>query len=263
MRIMTIAKRVPDSRVTPQIRPDGSGIDTAGLRYVCDPFDEFGIEQAVRLKESRTDVQEVCVLSVGGNEVVEILRSAIAMGADRAVHLYAEELPLHDELAMAEGLAAAIRNHPPMPDLVLCGKQNIDNDAGELGPALAEHLGLPHIGAVTRLEIDADGSLLRAWRRIEGAEEILESSFPVLLTCDKGLVEPRHPALPKLMKAKKHPVETIPIAALMDGNLPSAGPVFERLTPPPSRQTCRFIDGEPKEMARHLIRLLREEAKVI
>ena len=262
MRIVTVVKRVPDSRATIKVKPDGAGIDTAGLRFVCDPFDEFGVEQGVRLKEQRSDVQEVTALAAGPKAVTEVLYVALAMGADRAVHVLDDTLPVEDELAVAAVLAAAIRHDPQGADLILCGKQNIDNDAGELGPALAEYLGLPHVGAVTRLEVAADGSSLTAHRRIEGAEEIVETKLPALLTCEKGLVEPRFPSLPKLMKAKKQPIETI-----SPGNLPGRGTLatarsLVMLSPPPPRPACTYLEGKPQEMARELVRRLRKEGLI-
>lgn len=262
MRIVTIVKRVPDSRAIIKVKPDGAGIDTAGLRFVCDPFDEFGLEQGVRLKEQRADVQEVTALAAGPKAVTEVLYVALAMGVDRAVHVLDDTLPVEDELAVAAVLAAAIRHDLQGADLILCGKQNIDNDAGELGPALAEYLGLPHVGAVTRLEVGADGGSLTAHRRIEGAEEIVETKLPALLTCEKGLVEPRFPSLPKLMKAKKQPIETI-----SPGNLPGIGALatarsLVMLSPPPPRPACTYLEGEPREMARELVRRLREEGVI-
>jgi electron transfer flavoprotein beta subunit len=262
MRILCVVKRVPDSRATIKVRPDGGGIETGGLKYVCDPFDEFGVAEAVLLKSQRGDVDEVVTMAAGGPETADTLRFCLAMGADRGVHLCDEAVDPRDELALAALLAAAAARAGEGFDLVLCGKQAIDNDAGELGPALAEHLDLPHIGGVTQLTVAEDGSGVQAARRIEGAEEIVEARLPVVVTCEKGLIEPKHPPLPKLMKAKKMPLETTTRADLVD---PAAAdsPKPSRLTPPPPRPACRVIDGEPPEMARELVRLLREEAKVL
>ena len=147
--------------------------------------------------------------------------------------------------------------------MILIGKQTIDNDAGESGPALAELLDLPHVGAVTALEIAADGKSYQAKRRIEGADEVVEGSCPVVLTCEKGLVEPRYPSLPNLMKAKKKPVETLSLADLGEVAAWDAGVKFVSVALPPPRPACKIVEGEPEEMARELARLLREEAKVI
>jgi electron transfer flavoprotein beta subunit len=245
------------------VTPDGSGIDTTGVKLVCDPFDEFAVEQAVRLRESRSDVEEVVVLTVGESAAHTATRAALAMGADRAIHVCVESGAANDELLRAALAASAIRRQEGAFDLVLCGKQTIDRDAGEFGPALAELLGWPHVGAVTRLELADNGRSVRASRRIEGGEEIVEAPLPALLTCEKGLVEPRYPSLPNVMKAKKKPLETIMATDLADGEARGAGTRLVALSPPPERAACRMIDGEPEEMARELIRRLRDEAKVI
>lgn len=257
MRILCIVRRVPDSRAALKVRADGSGIETAGLKYVCDPFDEFGVEQAVQLKEKRSDVEEVVVLGVGGDEVSEALRHAMAMGADRAALVPAGDAPMHDELALARLLADGVKQLGAF-DLILCGKQAIDNDAGELGPALAECLGLPSVGAVTNLTMSDDGAAVSLKRRIEGAEEVVELRLPALVTCEKGLVEPRHPPLPKIMKVKKAPVESVAV-----GGAIASGAQFVRLSPPPARPACRFLEGDTAEMARELVRVLRDEVKVL
>jgi electron transfer flavoprotein beta subunit len=199
-------------------------------------------------------------IAAGDGASVEVLRHALAMGADRAVHVAGDAVPAADEIALARLLAAAVARLGAF-DLIMCGKQSIDNDAGELGPALAEALNLSHVGAATRLELSEDGSRLRANRRIEGAEEVLSVPLPALVTCEKGLIEPKQPALPKLMKAKKEPVETIAAESL--GFKSSSDAPALRLLPLPSRPPCQFIEGEPPEMARELVRRLREEAKVL
>ncbi len=258
MRLLTIVRRVPDSRAALKVRADGRGIETAGLKYVCDPFDEFGVEQAVQLKEKRGDVEEIVALGIGGEDVAEALRHALAMGADRAALVPAGPEVMHDEVLLARMLADGIRALGVTFDLILCGKQSIDNDAGELGPALAECLGLPDVAAVVHLEMAADGKSLSLRRRIEGAEEVLDMPLPGVVTCEKGLVEPRHPPLPKIMKVKKAPVETLNVSG---GAVPGA--TFVRLMPPAARPACKFIEGDAATQARELVRLLREEAKVL
>lgn len=263
MRILAVIRMVPDSRATIRVRSDGLRIETAGLKFVCDPFDEYAVEQAVRLKETRPDVPEVVAITVGPPDAIQTLRAALAVGADRGIHVCVDGLQTHDEVFLAEILAAAIRRADDSFDLILCGKQQIDNDSGELGPALAEFLDVGHIGAVTNLEVAEDGSAVIARRRIEAAEELVESKLPVLIMCDKGLVEPRYPALPNIIKAKKKPVETIALADLDGLEGASARTSLVGLTPPPERQPCRMIEGEPEDTARELVRLLRDEAKVV
>jgi electron transfer flavoprotein beta subunit len=263
MKILTLAMQVPDSRATLKLGADGKSVETGDLKLVCNPFDEFAVEQAVRFREAGLPIDEIVVATIGNAGSAQALRAALAMGADRGLHIVHDDLPMHDEILLASLLAEPIRLEPTTFDLILCGKQTIDNDAGILGPALAEFLDLPHIGAVVKLELAADGSSLRAHRRIEGAEEVFEMPLPGLVTCEKGLVEPRFPTLPNLMKAKKKPVTTLTEAELP--SLANSKPALEMLSleAPPPRPPCTIIDGEPAEMARELVRCLHEEAKVL
>ncbi len=263
MRILTVVKQVPDSNATIKVKGDGSGIETAGLKTVCDPFDEFGVELAVQTREKRSDVDEVVVICLGDDSASGVLRTALAMGADRAIHVNDPKFESMNELFDAWVLAEAIKKDEKGFDLIVCGKHNIDLDSGAVGPALAEFLNVPHVGAVQGLEIADDGSSLTARRRIEGAEEVVECSMPALLTIEKGLVEPRYPSLPNLMKAKKKPVEVLTSADISDADASTAGTDLVSISPPPPRPECKMIEGEPEEMARELVKLLREEAKVV
>ncbi len=261
MRILVAAMQVPDSRASVRVLADGSGIDPTGLKFVCSPFDEFAIEQAVQIRESGVEVEDIVAVTAGPTEAMGVLRTALAMGADRGIHLAGEHLPLHDEVAIARLMAAAIRRTGMQPDLVLCGRLTIDNDSGELGPALAEFLGMPHVGGVTSLAFDGTGTGVQVRSRGEGGDTIYGGPLPMLLACDRGSVEPRFTPLPAIMKAKKKPVETIPATELADAQ--GASTAFVGLQPPLPRPACRVIDGTPEEMAIELVRLLHEEAKVI
>jgi electron transfer flavoprotein beta subunit len=263
LRILAIIKQVPDSNAAIKVLPDGSGIDFTGLKLVPDPFDEYGIELAVQLREKRSDVTEIVALTFGSEKAAEALRVALAMGADVGVHISDPKLESKDEVFVAQVIAAAIKKDAAGFDLVLCGKYNIDLDAGAVGPALAEFLDLPHVGAVTSLDIATDGKRFTARRRIEGAEEVVECDLPALLTIEKGLVEPRYPSLPNLMKAKKKPVTMLTSAELPGLEASNAGARCESVSPPPPRPDCKFIDGEPPQMAKELVRLLQQEAKVL
>jgi len=263
LRILTVVKQVPDSNAALKVLPDGSGIDRAGVKLVLDPFDEFGVELAVQLREKRGDVKEIVAVTLGGDKAAEALRVALAMGADAGIHINDPALESNNELFAASVIAAAVKKDSAGFDLIVCGKNNIDLDSGAVGPALAEFLDLPHVGAVQGFEMAPDGKSFVAKRRIEGAEEILEGSPPAVLTIEKGLCEPRYPSLPNLMKAKKKPVTVLKASDLqVDAALKSAT-TFISVTPPSPRPDCKFIDGEPEEMARELVRLLREEAKVV
>lgn len=262
VRILTIVKQVPDSNATIKVLGDGSGIDMTGLKLVADPFDEFGIELAVQLKEKRKDVAEVVALTLGGDKASEALRTALAMGADKGIHINDPKFESKNELSLARISAEAIKKDADGFDLVTCGKQTIDLDGGAFGPALAEYLGWPHVASVAALDIADDGKTFTARRRVEGAEEVFEGELPVVLTIDKGLVEPRYPSLPNLMKAKKKPVTVLTSAEISVEDV-DGGVVFESISPPPPKPPCKYVEGEPEEMAKELVRLLREEAKVI
>lgn len=260
MRILTVIKQVPDSNASLKVADDGRTVDPKGLKLVLNPFGEFAVEQAVRLREQGLEVEEIVALTIGGDKAAEALRTALAMGADRGIHLNDAAFASPDEMFQAEAIALAVKKQAESFDLILLGKQAIDMDAGELGPALAEFLGVPHIGAIVGLE--ADGSQVKARRRVEGAEEHVECPLPVLLTCEKGLCEPRYPSLPNLMKAKKKPVQALTADEVGLGDVRPRSELVA-LSPPPARSACHIIDGEPEDMARELVRLLREEAKVV
>lgn len=263
VRICCVVKQVPDSNATLKVLADGSGIDPAGLKLVPDPFDEMGVELAIQLREKGRDVSEIVAMTLGGDKAGEALRTALAMGADKGVHINDDKLVSVNEVFSAYIVAEAIKKDGEGFDLVLCGKQSIDLDAGSFGPALGEFLGWPHVGAVTGLEFADDGKRFTARRRIEGAEEVVECDLPALLTIEKGLVEPRYPSLPNLMKAKKKPVSVLTSADIPGEDASKSGTYFDSLTPPPPRPDCTFIEGEPEEMAKELVRRLRDEAKVV
>ncbi len=264
MKILVIVRQVPDSTTVIKIHPDGQDIDRTGIKMVVNPFDEFAIEQAVQLREKRKDVESVTALIVGPAAAGEALRTALAVGADDGIHLQDPAFDNLDELQTAALIAAAIKDGGYR--LILIGKQEIDLDSGQLGPALAELLDLPHVGATVKFDLAEDGSSFQARRRIEGAEEVVEVRLPAVVTCDKGLCEMRYPSLPNLMKAKKKPVRVIKAAelpGLSDALSAVGGTVMHTFQPPPERPPGKLIAGEPEEAAKELVRLLREEAKAI
>lgn len=264
MKILVLVKQVPDSTTTIRIRPDGEDIERAGVKMVVNPFDEFAIELAVQLREKRKDVECITALTVGPAQAAEALRTVLAIGADDAIHLQDPAFDKLDELQTAALIAAVVK--PVGYDLILRGKQEIDLDSGQLGPALAELLDLPHVGVATKLDLAADGRTFVANRRIEGADEVVESKLPALLTIEKGLVECRYPSLPNLMKAKKKPVKTLSAAdvpGFRDGVSALGGTQIHKLQPPPQRPPGKVLKGDPGDVAGQLVQLLREEARVI
>jgi len=266
MKVLVLAKHVPESTATIKVKPDGSGIEPAGVKFVMNPFCEFAVEAALQFKEKNAAAGvEITVLTLGPAAAVEVIRTAYAMGVDNGIHLFDPLFDGLDELATARVIAAAVKDGGF--ELILAGKHAIDYDSGQVGPALAEFLGIPHVGAVTGIQWGADFKAATVRRRIEGAEEVVEIRLPALLTIDKGLCEPRYPSLPGLMKAKKRPVDTRNAAALglsaADLSRENLGTWMGQFAPPPPRAAGRKLAGEPAEMARELVRILREEEKLI
>ncbi|GJQ26132.1 MAG: electron transfer flavoprotein subunit beta [Phycisphaerae bacterium] len=266
MKVLVLAKYVPESTANIKVKADGSGIETAGVKFVMNPFCEFAVEAALQFKEKNPGAGvEITVLTLGPAAAVDVIRTAYAMGADHGIHLCDDAFNHLDELTSARVIAAAIKDGGY--ELIFAGKHAIDYDSGQLGPALAELLGWPHVGAVTAIEWGNGFKSATVRRRIEGAEEVVQVQLPALLTIEKGLCEPRYPSLPGLMKAKKRPVDTKNAAALglaaADLSADAVGTRMGEFAPPPPRPPGRKLSGEPADMARELVRILREEEKLI
>lgn len=243
-------KQVADTETRVKVAADGRSLDPAGVTWILNPYDEFGVEQALRVKE-QLGAGEVIAISLGGAGVPTTLRSVLAMGADRAIHLKAEG-PAPDSLQVARALAAEIA--PLGAGLVWLGKQAVDDDAAQVGPMLAELLRLPCVTVVASFELAGDHAKVE--REIEGGREVALVTLPAVLTADKGLNEPRYASLKGIMAAKKKTIDEKP-AALGEPNLDVVS-----LALPPSRSAGRIV-GKGIEAVPELVRLLREEAKVI
>lgn len=250
MKIAVCVKRVPDSETRVRIAADGKSLDEAGVKFILNPYDEFAVEEALRRKE-QAGAGEVVIVCVGPPAAQETIRTALAMGADRGVLLQADTIPA-DGLEVARTLAAELKDGGY--DLILFGKMAIDDYNHQVGPMVAELLGLPCVTAVAHLDLE-DGRGV-AEREIEGAIEVVEFPLPAVLTADKGLNEPRYPALKGIMAAKKKPLDVKP-AALGAGALDVTA-----MLPPPERKEGRIV-GEGAAAVPELVRLLREEAKVL
>ena len=249
MKIAVCLKRVPDTTSKIAIAADGKSIVEAGLKFVPNPYDEFAVEAALALKE-QAGAGETVVYTLGGDAAAETLRTALAMGIDRAVLLKSAGSP--DGLAVAQALAVELGTGGY--DLILFGKLAVDDYNHQVGPMTAELLGLPCITSVAHLTIE--GGTVEAEREIEGGIEVSTCALPAVITCDKGLNDPRLPSLKGIMAAKKKPLETRP-AALGDATLEVLG-----LALPPERQPGRIV-GEGADAVPALVELLRSEAKVL
>jgi len=250
LKICVCIKRVPDTETRIKIAADGKSVDEAGIKFILNPYDEFAVEEALRRREA-AGAGEVVVVSLGPEAAQETIRSALAMGADRGVLLKTDIRSL-DPLAVARPLAEEIR--AGAYDLVLFGKLAVDDYNHAVGPMVGELLGVPCVTAVAGLELNEGRGT--AEREIEGGVEVVEFALPALLTVDKGLNEPRYPALKGIMAAKKKPLEVKPV------ELAAGGVDVLDLTLPAERQAGRIV-GEGPDAVPALIEALRHEAKVL
>ncbi len=250
MKIAVCIKRVPDTETRVKIAADGKAIDEAGVKFVLNPYDEFAVEEALKRKEA-AGTGEVVVVTLGVDAAQETIRTALAMGADRGVLLKTDRRNL-DPLVTARALAGELKGGGF--DLILFGKLAIDDYSHAVGTMVAELLGLPCVTAVAHLEL-AEGKGV-AEREIEGGIEVVEFSLPAVLTTDKGLNEPRYPALKGIMQAKKKPLDVKPV------DLGAGGIEVLELALPPERKPGRIV-GEGPDAVPALITALRVEAKVL
>ncbi|MCU0290815.1 MAG: electron transfer flavoprotein subunit beta/FixA family protein [Thermoanaerobaculaceae bacterium] len=262
MKSCVLLASVPDTASVIKIGAGGDRVDEAGIKWIISPYDEYALEEAVRLKEARNG--HVTVLTYGPDRVQATLREGLARGADAAVHVKGGETTFGDALAIARVLAAAIRTTGPF-DLVLTGTKGVGSDNSLVGPMVAELLDLPHVSGVLKLEV-GDGRLT-AHREVEGGTEVIESPLPCVLTAQKGLNEPRYPSLKGIMASKKATIQGFAVAELGLDEAALAGGTcrWRALELPPSKTGGIILNGEadPAATAHELARLLREQAKVI
>ena len=250
MKIAVCLKRVPDTEMRFSIAADGRSVDPTGLKYEISTFDEYAVEVALRLNEAQGP-GEVTVVGIGPDGLAELLRKALSMGVDRAVHLSADDVP-YDSLAIARALAAELGGQGY--DLVLFGRNASDTGSGAAGAMTAQLLGIPCVTAVAALDI-ADGKGT-ARRELEGATETVTFPLPAVLTIDEGIARARIPSLKGIMAAKKKPLDVRP------AQLGAASVTVEKLELPVERQAGRIV-GEGPDAVPELVRVLREEAKVL
>src|SRR5512132_2408058 len=265
LKILVTAKRVEDPESKIKVKPDGTGIVTEGVNYKLNPFDEIGVEEGLRLKEKHGG--EVVVVTIGTDKSATELRAALAMGADRGV-LVKHDGPL-DPVVVSAILAKVFEQEKP--DLVVLGKQSIDDDQNQAGQYLAERLGLPQATFASKTEsleseaeqkkepglvLTADGKALAVVREVDGGVETLEVSLPAVVTTDLRLNKPRFASLPGIMKAKKKEVKELPAASLGVDLAPKV--IVKKLEEPPKRK-----GGQKVADVDELWKKLHEEAKVL
>lgn len=248
MKIAVPVKYVPDTETRVKIAADGKSLNPEGVSFVMNPYDEFALEESLKIKEALGG--EVTVVTLGDEESAKALRTGLAMGADRAIHIKGDGF--YDSLTTARILAEALKDGGF--DIIFLGMKSVDGDAGAVGPMLAELMGLPCVTMVTKLEVSEGRAVAR--RESEAGVEIIEIPLPAVFTAQKGLNEPRYASLKGIMMAKKKPVETL--------DAPPAENTVElvEMKYPPERPEGKIV-GEGVDAVPELVRLLKEEAKVL
>jgi electron transfer flavoprotein beta subunit len=262
MNSIVCLKEVPDTETRIEVR-DGRIVEE-GIQYVVNPYDEFALEEALKWQEQVGG--KVTLVSLGPERARESILKGLAMGADEVYQLADDAFLGGDPYATAKALAAAIEKLGEV-DAIFCGKQAVDDDSAAVGIMLAEMLNLPHVSVVSKLDIDAEARTARAERDIEGGKEVVETPLPAVITAQKGLNEPRYPSFRGIRQARTKPfnVWSVDEVGLDAAEVGAAGAKLEviEVMPPPQRPGGRIIPGEPTEAAKEVVRLLREEAKVI
>lgn len=257
MKIGVLIKQVPDTETKIRINAQATGIEQDGIKFIMNPYDEFAVEEALKTKEKAGG--EVVVVSMGPARCVEAIRTALAMGADRGIHVDDTGIPA-DSFVTAKVLAHICKTENF--EAIFCGKQAIDDDAGQITQMVAEFLNVPQVMIIEKLELKADKKGAEVHRRVGGgAKEIYDVDFPAVFGCEKGLNTPRYASLPGIMKAKTKPLATVKAADNLGEAKPKTAWVNYRL--PPERKAGKVLQGEPQQVVSELVKLLREEAKVI
>ena len=249
MKVLVPVKRVVDAYVSIRVKSDGSGVDTDNVKMSLNPFCEIALEEAMRLKEAGT-ASEVILVSVGSPEIETVMRSGLAMGADRAIRV--DTTNDLEPLAIAKILKYVVEQEEP--GLVITGKQSIDGDNNQTGQMLSALLGWPQATFASELKVDGDNT--QVTREIDGGLETIAVALPAVITTDLRLNEPRYPTLPNIMKAKKKPLDVIAVGDT--GVDPTRRTTITNVSPPPERAAGITV-GSVAE----LIDKLKNEAKVI
>lgn len=248
MNILVCISRVPDTATRVTIGGDSKSIDPKGVKYVVNPYDEFALEEALKIKEKQGG--EVTAVTVGTDQAKDVLRTALAMKVDKAVLIKGEEVM--DSFQVANSLAEYAKE--VNPDLILLGKQSIDFDSLQMPSMLSEMLSMPSVSVVTNLEV-MDGKV-KAERDIEGGKEVVEAAIPCVISAQKGLNDPRYPKLPDIMKAKSKPIEE------RDAASAAARTTVLQMELPAKQRVGKIVGDSDADIA-EIVRALHEDAKVI
>lgn len=256
MNIFVLMKRTFDTEE--KITLNNGSINEDGAEFIINPYDEYAIEEALVLREKHGG--EVTVVSFGEEAAEKEIRTALAMGADKAILIDSEEVDSKDQFTTAKVLATLLKDKEF--DIILGGNVAVDGGSGQVGPRVAQELDIPHVTSITK--IDIDGTVATVERDVEGDKEVVEVSLPVLVTAQQGLNEPRYPSLPGIMKAKKKPLERLELDDLdLEEEDVEAKTKTVEIFLPPKKEAGKILTGDVAEQAKELVSLLKTEAKVI
>ncbi|TXC90152.1 electron transfer flavoprotein subunit beta/FixA family protein [Metabacillus litoralis] len=257
MNIFVMMKRTFDTEE--KITVQNGQISEDGAEFIINPYDEYAIEEAIQVRDANDG--EVTVVTIGGEESEKELRTALAMGCDKAVLINIEDdLDEGDQYTTSRILAEFFKDKNA--DLIIGGNVAIDGGSGQVGPRLAELLNISYVTTITKLEIDGDKATVT--RDVEGDSEVIETTLPLLVTAQQGLNEPRYPSLPGIMKAKKKPLDELELDDLdleEDDVEPKTKTIEIYL--PPKKEAGKVLAGELEDQVKELVTLLRNEAKVV
>lgn len=258
MNIYVLVKRTFDTEEKIVVE-NGEIVDDGGAEYIINPYDEYAIEEAIVVRDEHGG--EVTVVTIGDEEAEKQLRTALAMGADKAVLINTDDdLDEMDEFTVAKVLATYLEDQEV--DLILGGNVAVDGGSGQVGPRVAEMLNMNYVTTITKLEID--GRDVEIVRDVEGDSEVIKTSLPLLVTAQQGLNEPRYPSLPGIMKAKRKPLEELELDDLdLDEDDVEAKTETVDIFLPAEKEAGRVLEGEVADQVKELVDLLRNEAKVI
>ncbi|MBG9445774.1 MAG: electron transfer flavoprotein subunit beta/FixA family protein [Bacillota bacterium] len=257
MNIYVLMKRTFDTEE--KITISGGKINEDGAEFIINPYDEYAIEEAIQVRDANGG--EVTVVSVGTEEAEKQLRTALAMGADKAVLINTEDdVENGDQFTTAKILSEFLKDKEA--DLIIAGNVAIDGGSGQVGPRVAEILGISYVTTITKLDIN--GSSATVVRDVEGDSEVIETSLPLLVTAQQGLNEPRYPSLPGIMKAKKKPLDELELDDLdLDEDDVEAKTKTIEIYMPPKKEAGKVLEGELEDQVKELVKLLHTEAKVV
>ncbi|WP_335872891.1 electron transfer flavoprotein subunit beta/FixA family protein [Bacillus sp. 2205SS5-2] len=257
MNIYVLLKRTFDTEE--KITLSGGAINEDGAEFIINPYDEYAVEEAITLRDEHGG--EITVVSVGSDEAEKQLRTALAMGADKAVLINTEDdVENGDQFTTATILSHYLKDQEV--DLVIAGNVAIDGGSGQVGPRVAEQLNIPYVTTITELKIS--GETVTVTRDVEGDSEVIETSLPLLVTAQQGLNEPRYPSLPGIMKAKKKPLEELEIDDLdLDEDDVEAKTKTIEIFLPMKKEAGKVLAGDMSDQVKELVNLLHTEAKVV